>query len=1750
MNRLAKFRNRQRRPNPAVDSDDDEPMQGRGTSTKSLSSSGNKGGGGRFDRQPHPYGGPSGHQQQHNTQRSSSLNKKQHQHSSSSSSQHNDNTNKKRTNKSSSTSSKVSWVSGRTFETEAETDYPEDQEISNTTSSEEEGEGEFHSSSEELNENEYTTSYASTIHDESTSIGLGSSEASSSRMRVDNNGASQQQNGESHRDNEEEDSYYSEESGVIFSSDQSKYSSSKGGGGGKKSSSRNNKYYNTDDEASYPSVGCDVHQNAAKIIRGGGKNKSKNNKPPPPANRKGSDGMTSLTSSAAGTSSSASTGEVGSRRVKNSTNHNNNGGKQRSNSNPSPHVSSSSSSRGKRAMNNKGGGSKSVSGGNTVSTNTSHGNRTHQTANIPLVSNSNSNSLIHDDNEESMKLKPPSIKGMPSTTSNSIAVSTKKLQHRRSQSSGVSDDLGASSVSSPMYQSTYSNNSDAGGYASDTNKSVRSERSNVSEAEEAAAMQQLAFLVVSLRAELKDANDIKDELEAKLANVTKMNGGGSSSSTAAAGLQSESTKIKQLQQENSDLQADLDAFIAEQDELQTQIHELTTEKSSLNDIISRLKKDARGDPNSIRDNALNSSFGNNSSQRSLNGAKTMDEMTERIQELSDENHKLEKEIQLLVGEKSQLVTKDNERVDELDALHKEIKEIVSKHTQEMDEKEKVITSMEEKITSLEESYDVLEKECSESKMTIAVMEDELAQKSEELDNVHDEHAKAIDGEVKKTTLLRQRLGQVEKQKAELQELNENLNNAKSSLQDELDELLQEHHAMNQEMEDIKSDNDRLSNELKVQYSKNVAQNATAEVDALSNLEKMVATLEKTKSSLETELKNKDIELIANSTKMSQLEERLQAQQDQGAKILDLETKLRVQEELSSFHSNVCESKSTPEERGESAFLKNRLTTLATENEGMKSKLQELQSQLTELENVKNNSVKTLTHLETSLQSKEEGYEQLKATKSNLESQNQVTLDTITNLQKMIASLEGTNAELEDEMNEATDAIAMLEDELDQKDDQVKELLTKLTKLQQEFSQVDKCKSALAERNALLASANDDLNTQIKIITIEKKVAYEEVETLKTMRIVADEDEEDALFCKQEQKQEVDMLEEKLEAMRTKNSEQISRLEQEVYNLEESKRKLEKDLDESSDAITVLREALTEMEESKAVSDAKIKELKASLKEKDMSQREHQVNVDTIATLQKMITSLEESKEDLEEELNASSIQLHDLKEQLKNKNTLAEVTMLENKLTKATDENKALTKRIKELSEANDKMKVEVKDLGESLASLEGTRRRKSQDNINSSLSGEPDLASCDALISELKSQIKQIVSSRNAALHEIEMLRSDASVASSPSEGGTMPPPGPAEVKPATASVAPAEKTKKTASESTEGDCDKTYKTTEKSIAAHSSTPSNAGSRGSSLLEAAKKLCNQLDEKKSKEGSEKSSGSKSPSPVTSKKVIDKSKVMAAPRLEEEDAIKNIVEQDDDIPSVAKETKEVDKTPADDKLKSSTVPLSPKEDENRRSTSSKPKLDIDQLTSIYFEKCGMSVSRFSDLSSDSSSFRRRSAKAPSDTVTKKVKICRNGVFMGTYEGDLNAEGQRHGFGVLLCDNGNSYEGEWKKDKRDGLGIARYSSGDVYDGQWQRGKRQGHGVMYIEAGDTYIGSWNNGLKHGAGTYHWADGEVDVSWYQEDRRVGEGVRWNASRTKAFQLIRGTKKEELSLDEAYVNAEKLGLNLSKFDSGGIPN
>ena len=612
------------------------------------------------------------------------------------------------------------------------------------------------------------------------------------------------------------------------------------------------------------------------------------------------------------------------------------------------------------------------------------------------------------------------------------------------------------------------------------------------------------------------------------------------------------------------------------------------------------------------------------------------------------------------------------------------------------------------------------------------------------------------------------------------------------------------------------------------------------------------------------------------------------------------------------------------------------------------------------------------------------------------------------------------------------------------------------------------------------------------------------------------------------------------------------------------------VDVSSD-VTTLKEALKSLEDKLALSDNEMQSLKMTLGEKEESitaitsiQREHQYerhrSMETVDALNAKISFLEAKRSALEEELHVKSLAFLELKEE--NGDTIATVTVLEEKLANANKENAALTKQMAELITTNDYMKEDIKNLGESLSSLMTTMPKSGITNpsSSSSVSSSDTMVSCDNLISKLRNKIKDIVSSRNEALEQIAILRSDASSCCEPSnpvvavntpravqndtiivsQVQSLP------VKPLPSKPLPE------SSKSIKSDQDTDQPSDEKTTA-NSHISSFSGSRGSNLLEAAKKLNIKLDDLKfSKDSNKERLASSMPSLLH----LSEARTMADPKvtaLPEGEQVKHVVFDNDEDEVSAREIKEacaaemVGMSSDGVKSKSLTPPSNPKQEKTK--IISKPKLDIDQLTSVYFEKSGMSLSRFSDLSGSlSCSLDSSSPPKPrnSGTVVKKVKICRNGIFMGTYEGDLNKDGLRHGVGVLLCDNGNCYEGEWKFDKRDGLGVARYSSGDVYDGQWKRGRRQGHGVMYIESGDTYIGSWNNGLKHGAGTYHWADGEVDVSWYKEDKRVGEGIRWNANRSKAFRMARSTMMEELVLNEAYATAERLGFNLEKFNLG----
>jgi len=188
-----------------------------------------------------------------------------------------------------------------------------------------------------------------------------------------------------------------------------------------------------------------------------------------------------------------------------------------------------------------------------------------------------------------------------------------------------------------------------------------------------------------------------------------------------------------------------------------------------------------------------------------------------------------------------------------------------------------------------------------------------------------------------------------------------------------------------------------------------------------------------------------------------------------------------------------------------------------------------------------------------------------------------------------------------------------------------------------------------------------------------------------------------------------------------------------------------------------------------------------------------------------------------------------------------------------------------------------------------------------------------------------------------------------------------------------------------------------------------------------------------------------------------------------------------------------------------------------------------------------------------------------------------------YKGNYNVYGERHGQGELNWSNGDRYtgtfwngvrEGEgtlhfadgsefvgfWENNKMHGDGTRRFPNGNVYTGQYNKGKRSGQGRCYFANGDMYNGGWLDDLIHGFGRYYYSngqsfegsfrlgkrhgrgkyqltDGRLDVYKYQDDIRVGEGVRWSANRKKAWRLVDGKQKSKVSLQEAIEIAKRCG-------------
>jgi len=156
-----------------------------------------------------------------------------------------------------------------------------------------------------------------------------------------------------------------------------------------------------------------------------------------------------------------------------------------------------------------------------------------------------------------------------------------------------------------------------------------------------------------------------------------------------------------------------------------------------------------------------------------------------------------------------------------------------------------------------------------------------------------------------------------------------------------------------------------------------------------------------------------------------------------------------------------------------------------------------------------------------------------------------------------------------------------------------------------------------------------------------------------------------------------------------------------------------------------------------------------------------------------------------------------------------------------------------------------------------------------------------------------------------------------------------------------------------------------------------------------------------------------------------------------------------------------------------------------------------------------------------------------------------------YEGNF-WNGMQDGLGTFYFSDGSEYVGKWECNMMHGEGTRRFINGSVYSGPYNRGKRKGkNGHFYFSNGDAYVGEFDydqfegkgifyygngivyeggfaNGKRNGEGIFYQLNNETDISCYILDRPVGNGVRWNENRSKAWRLRDGEIVDQINHKE----------------------
>ena len=108
-----------------------------------------------------------------------------------------------------------------------------------------------------------------------------------------------------------------------------------------------------------------------------------------------------------------------------------------------------------------------------------------------------------------------------------------------------------------------------------------------------------------------------------------------------------------------------------------------------------------------------------------------------------------------------------------------------------------------------------------------------------------------------------------------------------------------------------------------------------------------------------------------------------------------------------------------------------------------------------------------------------------------------------------------------------------------------------------------------------------------------------------------------------------------------------------------------------------------------------------------------------------------------------------------------------------------------------------------------------------------------------------------------------------------------------------------------------------------------------------------------------------------------------------------------------------------------------------------------------------------------------------------------------YEGDF-FNNLKHGTGkIKYGNNGDYYEGDFKKGVITGKGYYVWKNKHTYFGDFVGGKMHGSGLYKWPDGNEYEGEYINNIKEGDGVFKWKDGRVYKGKFRNGRPHGKGI-----------------------------------------------